>query len=349
MTFAKYLRYRLKNSSLRSAIFSVLSLAIVLYVIAEHNRHTNTVNVDANYLSFNETGLYMLAIVMGFFATLIPMLETACFKSRRNLDTLYCLPIKRSKLALAHYLSGYIQLAFVYSVNFFGAYIWLALNTDFYALGWMMLYYLFSLVLGFILYSIFIFLFSEANTVLDGVVFSALWIFALYLVMYALFTYIRYKFDIPDFYKKHSYLIDWGIVYGPLNALTVIFRELIEINRKNSNLTAEEVRSMITLTSPWLIIGIAAAYGYFRNMLKKGAQLAGEISSSWFGYKLIIPLYAYSLAVIMNISNADVIFFVFLLIAMTVGYTMWRRSFKFKLADYLIIALSFAVAVLTGL
>ncbi len=348
MTFARYLGYRLKNTALRSIVFALLSVALVLNVVDGCNG-----NVD--YPEWNESGIYMLAIVMGIFATIIPMLETACFKNRRNLDTLYFFPIKREKLALVHYLSGLIQVLFIYSASFFATYAYLAVNTDIYDLRWMMLYYLFSILLGFVLYSVFIFLFAEANTVVDGVIFSLLWIFVIYLIAWQ----VRAELLKPALYDSghwasSSGLPSWGIIYAPINNLTEIFQDLIEVNKnivteggysygQTRAIRAAEFLKHRYFFYIWFVLGLGAAFGYFCNFMKKGAEKAGEISSSWFGYKTLIPAYAYSL--LLFYDSIDIMT-ILIFSAMLIGYIIYRRGFKFKLSDYIMLGIGVIVFII---
>ena len=100
--FGRYLQYRLKQSMLRTIVFTVLSVMVCLIVTSDASSSTLQENCRT-------TGLYMLATILGIICTLIPFLELAVFKTRRNLDTLYFFPIKRTKMALAHYLSGLLK------------------------------------------------------------------------------------------------------------------------------------------------------------------------------------------------------------------------------------------------
>ena len=62
----------------------------------------------------------------------------------------------------------------------------------------------------------------------------------------------------------------------------------------------------------------------------KSLEKAGEISNSPFGYKLLIPLYGYSL--LMMYENIDFMT-ILIFIAMVIGYIVYRRSFKLKTSD----------------
>lgn len=330
-TFGRYLRYRIENTALRTAIFTVLAVILTMSVIPNC--------IDA-YTEYSQTGLFMLATVLGIICTVIPMLETMGFKNRRNLDTLYFFPLKREKMALAHYLSGAIQIFFIYTVTFFASFAYLAINTDYFALFHMIPYYFLSLLLGLVMYSVFMFIFGQGNTVADGVVFSIMWMFAIALVAFAIYdAWSEYMIN-RDNYEVLAYynqLPAWGIVYAPINNLTVIFQDLIEINQKswNDGYYPDIYRSQWFMFVIWGVIGVASAIGYFITFTKKGAQKAGEISDSWFGYRLLIPVYGYSLLMLMGVEE---IITIMIFVAMIVGYIIYRRSFKLKPVDLIVTA-----------
>ena len=94
----------------------------------------------------------------------------------------------------------------------------------------------------------------------------------------------------------------------------------------------------------WAVIGVASAVGYFVSFMQKGAEKAGEISDSWFGYKLLIPLCGYSLMLLLGEVDFIVMLIIFAL--MVVGYIVYRRSFRFKVSDYIFAGIGFLVAML---
>ncbi len=341
--FGRYLNYRLKQGLMRTIVFSVLSIMVCLSIAG-----SEAVKAPDEYIQYCETGIYILAFVLGIICTMIPILELSGFKNRRNLDTLYFFPIKRGKMALVHYLSGAIQIFTIYTVSFLSVWIFLLAKTDYFALGWMPLYYLCSLILGFVMYSVFAFIFNEANTVADGGLFCGLWMLAVYVVLY---TVIRYfvrptmfsdSVGLDPTYRQLTSLVNWGVVYAPINNLTVIFQELIEINQDPDpvyglgGLThGLQYLNQMYMFFVWLAVGIAAAVGYLVRFTRKGAQLAGEISTSPWGFKLLIPLYGYSL---LFMTNSNEIYTIIVFALMLIGYFIYRRSFKLKKSDIIFIA-----------
>lgn len=331
-TFGRYLLYRIENSALRTIIFTVLSVILTQNVIS-------LCTSNGRPIQYNETGIYMLAVVLSIICTVIPMLETMGFKNRRNLDTLYFFPIKREKMALVHYLSGWIQILFIYTVTFVIAYAYLGIKTNYFALYHMVPYYFLSLLLGLIMYSIFMFIFGQANTIADGVLFSVMWVFAIALMMTAVRETIIEEFIRNDNYETTALinqLPSWGIVYMPINNLTVIFQDLIEVNKQWSNTSVNLYREQWYMFLVWGVLGVASAVGYFITFVKKGANKAGEISDSWFGYRLLIPVYGYSL--LMIIGEIDILM-IFIFVAMIIGYIVYRRSFKIRVRDLVVTAL----------
>ena len=332
-TFMRYLRYRLDSTTLRTLVFTVISVMLSLSVI--------TSCIDVEEMQYAETGIYVLAVVLGIVCTLIPILENMCFKNRRNLDTLFFFPLKREKMALVHYLSGLIQVVTIYTVTFVVSVVYLAANTDCFELYHLVAYYFLSLLLGFVMYSFFIFIFEQGNTVADGVVFAILWALALWVVWEAVYMVWLSRLMATDDMQNavYSYRIysDWGIAYAPINNLTVIFQDLIEVNRHGwyqSEYPAKYL-SQWYLFAAWGAVGVSSALGYFYTFKKKGAHMAGEISDSWFGYRLLIPIYGYSLHILTGMEG---LLTILIFAAMIIGYIIYRRSFKLKTSDLVVSA-----------
>ena len=100
-TFKRYFIYRLKQSILRTVVFTALALLICLTAVNS--------SISGDYEFYKTASLESLASILGIICFLIPILELSGFKNRRNLDTLYFFPIRRERMALAHYLSGFVH------------------------------------------------------------------------------------------------------------------------------------------------------------------------------------------------------------------------------------------------
>ena len=338
-SFKKYLLWKLKTSALRTVLFTVLAVMLILPMVSEAVDYTHS------DISYSSCGISNLEILLGILCTVIPIIELSGFKNRRNIDTLYFLPIRREKLAAAHYISGFLQIFFIYTVAFFASYAYLAISTDWFALGYMLPYYFLSLLVGLGIYSIFAFIFSQANTVLDGVIFCAAWIFVVYLIMCVIIDIIYHYVD--DQYLRQNdiwRIADWGLIYEQLDSLTVIFYDMIEINDPRNNSYIPWIMDHVYMFFIWGAAGIAAAIGYFITFVKKGAEKAGEISDTPFGYKTLIPVIAY-LAILL--AKGHVISISLYVAMMVIAYVVYRRGFKFKKSDVICMLCSIPAIILS--
>lgn len=330
-TFKRYFIYRTKQSILRTLIFTVLSVMVCLSAVNS--------SISYEYDFYKSASLESIASILGILCFLIPVLELSGFKNRRNLDTLYFFPIKRERMALAHYLSGLLQIFAVYTVSFAALWLTLVFKTDCFNLGYMPLYYVCLALTGLVVYSIVCFIYGEANTDADGILFLALWTFAAYILMYTVRIYVLRELlrDTQLWpYESHA---EWAPLYAPINNLTVIFQDLIEINAQNAphnytNSYAQRYFSQAYMFAIWAVVGLLATFGFFFRFKRRSAHLAGEISGSIFGYKLLIPLYGYSL--LLMYSDLDIMTIIVFALMLT-GYFFYRRSFKIKKSDIIFI------------
>ncbi len=325
-TFARYLRYRLKNTAERSLIFTVMAVILAMIAIPE--------DLSSNE-KYSDIALYILAIIMSVLATLVPMLETAAFKNRRNLDTLYFFPIQRWKMATAHFISGFVQVLFVYTVTFAVSWMYLAIEASYFDLSYMPMYYIGSVVLGLVMYSFFIFIFAQANTVADGVVFCVAWMFAGCMILLAANTLTAVIFG-----KAFIADVSNGIVYAPVNWFTTVMQYVMEINKENVyyRMSISDLWTDKNMFLVWIIVGLVSAGGYIYTFMEKGAAKAGEISSSWLGYKLLIPLYGYVCMRFIRIESYPLVLLT--LVAMVICYMVYRRGIRFKKSDIIVLACS---------
>ncbi len=355
--FFKYLRHRLKHSTLQSCIFALISILFVIvqlpgfvtpteyggYIEATYGKEWQ---YHLSYVSC-KTGMYLLAIVLGVFSTLIPILELSGLKKRRNLDALYSFPISRLSLSLAHFISGYIQVIFIYTCAFISSYAYLALNTDIFDLSYMLEYYPLSLAVGIIIYAFFAFLFTVANTVTDGVIISGLWVLVTHsffytsnIPKYLLLSLLGKIFPHESYMTVHSVesaFKNWSQIYSPLDKLTFIYQERAEINNDLSYDYKEIIDSCYIFVF-WAVVGILCMAGYFIASKRHTPNKSGEISNSVLGYKLLLPL----LILLLYRYFADIIYVLAILIF--IGYVIYRRSFRLKLQDYIIFFASFVIA-----
>ena len=133
-----------------------------------------------------ETNFDLAAALVIFLSLVVPIFNFAKFQNRRNLDTLYSLPLSRRKFALAHYLAGLIAVLIPTAIGFlvevgviigYGAF-------SFIDLGWLFVYFALLMLMGWLFYSMNLYVFNEANHIFDGVVFIVGWNLLFYVVAF---------------------------------------------------------------------------------------------------------------------------------------------------------------------
>jgi len=339
----RYLAYGLKKNLWRTVVLSLISALVCIMTISGE--------ATGGEIKYRRAGIYILAVVISVFSAIIPMLELEGFKNRRNLDTLYFFPIERKKMAVVHFVSGFVQVVAIYTVAFATSFIYLLARTNYFALGYMVPYYLLSLLIGLVMYSFFCFIFIQGNTVADGVIFCVIWIFVPYIIMsVGLETFVKafwgpadnvwHSAEIRE-WNQMSNLTPWGMVFTPINNLTVIFQEFIEVNRHNpthlfSDTYAYRYMQEMYMFFVWGAVGIASAIGFIFGFARKGAHMAGEPSYSWFGYKTLIPICGYSLILLLASKDSFDFLFIMCWVLMFIGYVIYRRSFKIKKSDIIV-------------
>ncbi len=359
-TFAKYLGYIFKQRILQTIVMAMISILLVQSVLLTY--------IGKRKIEMNSIPFGWFSFILCVLFTIVPMLEFHGFKNKRNLDTVLSFPISRFKTSLAHFINGYLHATLAYSAMFLLVYVFLEMNTDYFSLGYMLPYYLLSLVCGFVIYSFFSFIFNKANTTADGVILSLAWIIVPFLLLFALqfltqriqIEYIVEQFGennpikyyhktihqtIPALNRIEDY---WSFVYMPIYNVSEIFEIFIESNRYKGSFDSHITQRMMEdsyMFAVWGLIGVASAIGYFVNASSKQIERAGERCESLFGYKFVIPLIGYSILITNDATEATdkPTALLMTLILMFIGYVIYQRNIKFKKQHYIMLALAVAV------
>lgn len=304
-SFKKYFLYIFKKTALRQAVTCFICVIIALLQINGWEEYYSPSSV---------------ATILGVLCMLIPILELAPFKNRRNLDSLFSLPVSRKKQALAHYINGVIQISVAFTVCCVLALIQLIAYKRGAIIGYFIAYYFLALVAGILIYSVFMLLFDQANTVIDGILFEILGAFALFFVAQAVRNVIGTVGDHP--YPTY-------IIFDPIGK-----EGLYQIVK---NCSFSIYWKDIIMILMWSLIGVASIIGYFYAFERKKVENVGGISDSFLGYKLLIPVWAYSLLALLG-SFSGMIIFIYL--SMLIGYIIYRRGFKFTRQDLICMAMT---------
>ncbi len=331
-SFKRYFSYQLKKSLPRLLTIALISLLFTIIftdcgLILKENVFNSFVSVD-----------FALPFIMVILCISVPMLELAPFKNRRNLDTLMFLPVSRFKMSVIIYLNGLIQIVGVFSLcSLYTLFYLLKKMKDFsltlgyvdipFSINYFAPYVIFILLFGIAIYSIFMFAISSASTLIDGIVFQVFYSIGFYFVALAI-TNILKGFTTFSFYSADNF-----IIFDPIIDLSYYFKRLMVLD--NQNLITIDYITFIM----WGVLGIASIFGFILTFKNQNVEKIGDISTSAFGYKTLIPILGYSMMISVD-TSLDFVFQLLLIITMYVGYIVFRRNIKLKKADYICLAVS---------
>lgn len=321
-----YFLYLLKSSKWMITILTIVG--IILYI---PSLVSSGINPNTNMLY--DTQLGVIAFYLAAACTLVPIYEFTYMKRKRNLDSMYSFPIRRHHIAILKYIIGFIEIVIPYTICYFLGFLVVASRSLDYQLIYYLSFYGVSLIIGLILYSYYTFVYTRANTIIDGIVLMVLYSF----VFTVIFSVIWTVFD------KNITILENGITYVILVEMTAMH---------NSLLMGYAVDSLkIGPYIFWLVIGIASVFGLIFTTFTDKAERAEQISESWFAYKVLIPLFiiclmittvdtwsdASNLALIGSYGAAGL-----------VGYVIYQRKFKMEGKYWLFLAGSILIGIILG-
>ena len=93
----------------------------------------------------------------------------------------------------------------------------------------------------------------------------------------------------------------------------------------------------------WAVVGIASAIGFFLTFGERRMEKTEEISDSWFGFRILIPIYAICGALAFKGMSNIILWISFDILAL-IGYTVYRRGFHYKISDIGILILCMLIS-----
>ena len=344
MTNAKeYFRFHLK-SNLRAVVciltvVLVLTLIFALYGQPSFRSVYNNDTKKFTYFDDYKSTLYIPVVFLGMLTCILPVWEFSFFKKRTNLNCVYSLPISRRALGSVHYLNGLITLFTVFTASYLLNFILLlSRGAGFFRFGPIFAHYFLTLLVGFAMYSIMVFVFNEANTTSDGI-----WFMVLYcLIFWFVFMVCS---SLPIFETRYDILDDLPLTHwGVISKLTAHYQYLAEIDYAHKAKfwsTPIFVFSFIF----YVVVGIASAVGLFFTFGKRRMEKTEEISDSYFGYRTLIPVYALLGVYWAQVDGGNILGLIFTFCAF-VGYTIYRRGFHYKRGDVICVIGTLVISII---
>lgn len=327
--FFRYLGYRMKDSALRTIVISAISFFYATTFV------DNIIYLygDNQYVRFYTAFLTFYLIVLVFT---IPILELSRFKNRRNLDTLYFFPLSRTKLALVHFISGFLQfiIAFTFAFSVIALRIF---QTPLLHSIFIIPFYFAILLACFMVYTVICYLFSTENIVFDGVSTVLLWTLTPLLPFLFLET-IGISIEPENFYLH--------LLYAPICFVNQIFANLFQSGFDNTDRILSYITGDWYMILLWVLLAGPVFFLYLRVFQKKGAEQAGTPSTSPVGLQFLIPAWGY-IGVFAILDSLSAISIFMIMLSIFVGYFVLRKSFKLKPKDFACIGIIILAAILS--
>jgi len=329
---------------------------------------TLTIILTALYLSqvmltsslyFKAYNLSYISSIGSTLAVLVPAIVFRYKMKKRSIDLYYALPISHTKIIVVKFLIGLILVYVPFTVAY-----WIGAASV--ASNWYQematIYYIphyFSTIIPiYLIYAISSFAYTRANRAADGIGFVILWMFAVALVMAVLsrMTSVHTLVDIaPDGYPAEIrttviYFINpyYYLPFAPLDCATSFFQSKLLMSDYTGYLIDTDAAGIANMAVGFTIttlMGIGSTVGLIMLEKKAKAENAQQISESWFGGKVLIPLYTVCLISFSSLMSFFAPFYIVTIVTMMFAiYASYRRTIKIGIKG----AIVFGSALLLG-
>lgn len=351
----RYFSYLLKKNLIVIAALIIFGMLIyVLPIVMDDYSFWNLHHpADATehgnfYRYFTGPQLYYgnISIFLGFASIIVPMFVFSYKMNKRSVDMHYSLPMSKKNVLIAHFLAGLVLVYLPYTILYVLGFAAVATKVQWIYPEYYIPLYFTSLIPAFIIYAFSSFIYTRANTALDGVicVFGAIVLFNMMLLL--LSSIFRYG-------VKYT-MIATFTPFDPLKRVTSAFGKAIVSNRVDGWFTAgysiaSDVVDIISEVC-WALIAIACTIGLITSEKNSKAENCGQISESIFCYKLQIPLFVcFLIATSTRTFGFDLFLFILVISALIVESIIYKRTVKVGWRFVFSIAISCVVGLLLGI
>lgn len=332
-----------------SAIFLVVStiiFSLINFVIAYQNFNTSSVIFE--YF----TGFIYPIYILLFLG---PLYVLNYKDSKRKCDVYYSLPISRTSFLITRISVFLLDSLIIYSVSFFvGIFVSFLDSTSFEKFDYS---YIFAFFITSFLTFIPLFFFTtyfanKGNTIVDKIVFMLFYSYGLICIFNCLLTGFKplFGYEISDIY---DYGYPYFSIISPLIYLSYLFHRLLlksywedDQTQYFNELNAEYLPALII----FIVLGIVLAFFLFREEKRDKIERISQISTSVFGYKIIMPYIPFFVFSIFNIESiiGSTLFYMMLIISLALFvtcYFIYKRKFIIQ-KDAIIYSALFVVSVI---
>ena len=328
---ARYFAYHFRSTLVRFAVTLLFSSIICYYFCLEHYRFEN----NRDYYSVN---LSFPVVILMILAYALAASELAPFKNRRNLDLWMSSPLSRTQIILVNVINGALQLTITFLVT-----VLICLVKMFMYSGsstfdaWQIVVFFFvALPIILIVYVFNCAVFTIANSVMDGIIFMLMYLF-LPTMINGVYETVRHWIGSGYRYSDNA-VYSASVVAGKI-ANAYSYRCKPDGYRYNNISLIIEASEIPLIYIVWYLIWVMIGAGslilaviYFNKMRP---EKAGGPSTNFFGYTLLLPLLGYMFLIIA--AGSSWIVSMFILMAMFFGYVIFRKGFKLKIPDIIML------------
>lgn len=342
--------YEFRRNLLPLVIFCVVAAGISMaYTFTATLGHFNRFE---EYYEFRpvDSAIGVFTAILCVLATIVPILQFSYRMKQRSADLWYSLPVSRTKLTLVRVLEGLVLVFVPYTLAYWLGVAGVALQGMEFAYIHYLSYYALSLPLGVGLFGALSFIFSRANTVADGIMFLILWacLFPL-IILVCLSDVTLFEADIaselPEYLSRYSGLEVSGYFF-PYSALSYSAGAFEAIIFGQEVAQVSEIA--LCFAVPLAVVeGIAGYVGLFVRADRDRAENAGQISSSWLGYRVLIPAYiVLLLGCVAELMDGEIVMYVLVVLIGAALCFAYRRTFRLKIADIICLVVSITAGII---
>ena len=328
----RYFRYELKKNLKTLGLLTAICTIIYVVVTSTSNLYYSygTIAVyvpghsNSGGIRNNSPQISIIYLLLGAMCFVVPALMYSFKMNRRSADAFYSLPIKREKLYLVKTLVGLILVFVPYTIAYAAGFLCIALRENFYNLIWYLPGYFGGILFGLSLYGVAAFSFARANRVADGVIFMIFYAL-IGLLIASLVEEIEIERGIPYDERMET------MYFSPMGCFILFSEKIDALLREGGNQDLDFLM--------FLFVFLHAVAGFALLFLlprfDKGED-AEQYSDSWFGYRVMIPLYTALLIGLMG--GTEALYIVLFTVAAIVMTIIYRRKALFSWQYWVMIA-----------
>ena len=340
----KMLLFEIRRNLLALVVFCVAAVAVSVVSVLTSDLSYHFIEPES--IDLRNAGIGTFTAILCILCSVVPVMQFSYRMKMNSADLYYSLPVGRVNLMLARVLIGLFLVFVPYTLAYWLGVACVAMREPHFAFLWHLVYFVVSVPLGVGLFGVIAFLFTRGNTVLDGIAFAALWscLLPLIVMFFVPRVYVGGDPALPEYLHYYSYAqyAPMFFDYSPLAYTAGAFHSLA-CRDVLSTLSCQALPIVLPLG---VAEGIAAYVGLFVRADRDKAENAGQISSSWFGYRVLNPLYiALLFAAVGKVMGGDVAMCVIVAVVGAALYFLYRRSFRLRKEE----VISYVLAVVVGI